>query len=500
MRSKSPYSLTRRIGLVFTITLAFVFAYLGYVEYARIAERVLEDELNRLQNIVYRFEEDLSGLLDVIHNIETDDSLDREDRVLAIHTLLQPVVELHTAATPSSALGYYSKHLEAVVATSPWDEMGHTLGIALEPNHPAVQLYSGDPIQRNISEVLRGHVARYARLVYWQGHPVGHTWASIPIEIYYSKLTPAIIRISLVLLIAISSLTLLLRFVLKEITRSAETLGEEMDSLASGSPTYAHQATTDHGIPVEFHPLFRRFAQMSKRVQRLTNELAQSTRLAAFGELATVIVHDIKNPLAAITATAQLGKITAPESAKCQERFGHIIEASEELDNYLKKVLVIAKDREGCGEPVSIASVINNTLYLWEPMLDRNDVRLEVSIADALPPVTADRAALQQVFLNLLKNAVEAMPSGGEMVLAAAQRRDGVQISISDTGHGIPEDIQPSIFEKFFTTKDQGTGVGLAAAHAFVSELGGEIWFESTPGEGTTFYLQLPVRSSSDVG
>jgi two-component system sensor histidine kinase HydH len=305
-----------------------------------------------------------------------------------------------------------------------------------------------------------------------------------------------VIRVFPFFLLTMAGGILLLLFMSKEISRSADALGAEMDSLASNSQKGLGDVLVDYNYPVEFLSLFHRFADMSDRIQNLTDEFARSARLAAFGELATVIVHDIKNPLFIISATAQSGEWTTIEDEVNRTKFNKIVTATQEIDHYLKKILSIARTTPDQDRPVYIPDLFRRVLHLWEPVLARKGIELETDIDEMLPRVKGDIGNLQQVMLNLLINAVEAMPDGGVISLAATKCQNSIEISVSDTGHGIPEEVQPKIFKRFFTTKDQGTGVGLASGYAMITKLGGKMWFKSSEGKGTTFYIQLPIYDS----
>ena len=240
--------------------------------------------------------------------------------------------------------------------------------------------------------------------------------------------------------------------------------------------------------------------------------VARSEKLSAVGRLAAGVVHEINNPLATIAACAE-----ALESRVAEGAYGSSPEV-EDLREYLQLIrgeafrckeitnglLDFSRARAVQHAPVNVSEVVESAARLLLHQRRGPAIRIEVEAAPRLPLVAGDEGQLQQAVVILAENAVDAMPEGGTLTLrtrAVTEGDDGaVLIEVGDTGSGIPPEILERIFDPFFTTKEigRGTGLGLAVCYGIVTEHGGRIGVDSTPGRGTTFTIRLPANSTTD--
>ena len=233
----------------------------------------------------------------------------------------------------------------------------------------------------------------------------------------------------------------------------------------------------------------------AEREMRL--RLMESDRLAAVGELVEGVAHEVNNPLSSISAFAQL--LLRDESLSPPQRESiEVIRSETTRASYVvKDLLAFARRSEPRREPVDVNAVVERTLRLRSYQFAASHVTVESRLADDLPPVLGDARQLQQVCLNLVTNAAQAMGSrGGGMltIVTRAEGRDAV-LEVCDTGPGIPEDVRARIFEPFFTTKaeGEGTGLGLSVSYGIVGSHGGTIAVASSSAAGTTFRVTIPV-------
>ncbi len=246
---------------------------------------------------------------------------------------------------------------------------------------------------------------------------------------------------------------------------------------------------------------------------RLHRRLQERDRLAALGEMSAGLAHEIRNPLGAIAAAAELlgeeleaepgAPIHAHPTGERPEDFLRIIvEEARRLDAVVSSFLAFARPSPGRPEPVDVAEAIASVARLLRPQAAEAHVTLLVEAPPGLPPVRMDAGQLRQVLINLARNALEAMPEGGRLQFAV--RSPGtdsappeVHIEVTDDGPGIPEAIRDRLFVPFVTTKPRGTGLGLAISQRLVAEAGGRIEVGTAPEGGARFVLHLPASPLS---
>ncbi len=288
------------------------------------------------------------------------------------------------------------------------------------------------------------------------------------------------------------------------LARPIRELTGAMAVVGSGKLDYPVNATSRD----EVGELARAFSRMTEslrdnvsKLERTQAQLVQSEKLASIGEMSAAVAHGLRNPLASLRAAAQLVR-RHPEAPSSREHLDAIVEEVDRLDRRISHLLSFSRPAPWHPMPERIERLVENLLPAFaEPIRERN-VELRIDLPPDLPEVRVDPMQLEQALLELVANAVDAMPHGGSLGLAAARASDGrpgdeVVIEISDTGPGIPANVLPSVCEPFFTTRQEGTGLGLAIAKRFVEQNGGRLEIDSTPGSGTTVRVRLPAGGSA---
>lgn len=249
----------------------------------------------------------------------------------------------------------------------------------------------------------------------------------------------------------------------------------------------------------------RQIGAMLERYQaereRLQEQLRYADRLATAGRLAAGAAHELNEPLGAILGFAELARKHPKLPTEVDHDLERIVKASLHAREVIRQLMLFARQTPPQVSLISLHTVIREALSLVRGRLVRSGVRVDKRFARALPKVTADSAQLQQVIVNLVVNAVQAMPQGGTLTIGTSAERNGVKLTVQDTGKGMSEEITRQVFTPFFSTKDvgQGTGLGLSVAHGIVTAHGGTIFVESEPGVGTRFEILLPNGRSRDA-
>jgi two-component system NtrC family sensor kinase len=240
--------------------------------------------------------------------------------------------------------------------------------------------------------------------------------------------------------------------------------------------------------------------KMERALRDTQEQLLQSEKLAAMGRLTSQIAHELNNPLYGIMNTLELLKTEIPTDNKRRKILDMALSETIRLSDLLRKMLSFSKPDQEERHPVDINSVLDEILLLHEKQLRENDINITTAFAEGLGRVNASKNQLRQVFLNMVANARDAMPSGGTLSVATGGDTDNIYVEVSDTGTGIREEHLDKIFDSFFTTKGEvkGIGLGLSVCYGFIKDHGGDIDVKSEVEEGTTFTITLPVHGTED--
>ena len=238
--------------------------------------------------------------------------------------------------------------------------------------------------------------------------------------------------------------------------------------------------------------------RMAWSSQQLERRLSRAENLASMGRLTATLAHEIKNPLAIIRGSAErLGKLE-PEARRMAE---YVTEECDRLSHTVARYLQFARGETGlsAAEPAATAAgdayeTLGATLALLEGELRTRRVSLRPELAPGAAPVSLDNESLKQVYLNLILNALDAMPEGGTLSVTSGERAGRIEVRIEDTGAGIPPEVLKKLSQPFFTTRAQGTGLGLFLARRLVESAGGQLTLESEVGRGTACTLRFPHR------
>jgi two-component system NtrC family sensor kinase len=241
--------------------------------------------------------------------------------------------------------------------------------------------------------------------------------------------------------------------------------------------------------------------------RRSQSRMIRAGQLAAVGELAGQVAHEVNNPIAIISAKARLLLADHRDemSEQTAEELGKIIDLSDRVARIARGLLSSCRPSGAVRAPLEICIPIRNALAMVETRARNLGVRVEQRLAEHLPPIRANGQEMEQVALNLFLNALDAMPRGGQLTVSARRERvspderESVVITVEDTGPGVPEALRARVFEPFFTTKasGRGTGLGLSICQGVIRSHGGRIKLDRRRGQGSRFRIILPVEEKT---
>lgn len=239
--------------------------------------------------------------------------------------------------------------------------------------------------------------------------------------------------------------------------------------------------------------------QSEEERNRLQDQLRHADRLATIGQLAAGVAHELNEPLANILGFAQLViKDNIPEQVHLDVQ--RIIAAALHAREVIKKLMFFGRPVPPQKMKINLNQIVSDGIYFLESRCAKEGIELNREIAENLPEIVGDRSQLHQVLVNLIVNAIQAMPHGGKLTLKTRPGADFVALIVEDTGIGMSETIKNQIFIPFFTTKDvgEGTGIGLSVVHGIVKAHGGKINVESQVGVGTKIEIQFPLQQPTE--
>jgi len=246
----------------------------------------------------------------------------------------------------------------------------------------------------------------------------------------------------------------------------------------------------------------RKIDEQQENLLTMQSALIASQRMAAIGEMAAAVAHGIGNPLSSIRAAAQVAMLDAdsvqgsPEGAKMKANLQSIMRQVDRVQKRMQGLLNFAKPMEPYPVAVDVNMLLRNIVETLKPRFFEGGIGTALDLAADLPPIALDANHLEQAFMGLITNAVEATPQGGQIRIVTKMvepngSKEHVQVAIEDTGEGIPRENRQRVFEPFFTTKTHGTGLGLPLAKKFVERNGGTITISETPTGGAKIEVTL---------
>jgi len=289
-------------------------------------------------------------------------------------------------------------------------------------------------------------------------------------------------------------------FISQKILRSLREIEKLAKSISNGNFSRIDGVRSND----ELGAVITAINSMSEELGHREEELIQSKKLASLGILTAGVAHEITNPLNNISMIAQTyaelyDKLGEPDRIELMNK---VDAETERIRKIVKNLLDFSKPKDANPKVGDINAIIQTTLTLVQNMIDVSNIETSINLADDLPPLFVDGHQIQQVLVNLITNAVQAMSTGGRLVISSrpGKKGDSVEIGVADTGKGIAPEFLPHIFDPFFSTKGEaGTGLGLSVSYGIIKNHQGEIRVESKPGVGTTFTVELPRYINKEI-
>ncbi len=354
---------------------------------------------------------------------------------------------------------------------------------------------SANPGAKRVSDGVIQYAARMKPLQDIEGKPVGELWILRSFETATERLAALRRNIIMLWLLAIAA-GLGLTYVL------ARRIVEPVKALDRAAAEVARQ-NYDHRVRVvsndELGRLARTFNYMCASIQQARLELIRQERISTIGRLSSSIVHDLRNPLAAVYGGAEMLVDSELTPAQVKRLASNIYRASRRIQELLQDLLHVSRGSARCAEVCKLREVATAGCESLLALAEAQGVRLEIEIPEDIE-LPLERNRMERVFANLVGNALEVMPEGGKIVISAIEANGFVVAEVLDTGPGIAPEIRDNLFEPFVSAgKKNGLGLGLALSRQTVLDHGGDLTAESLSGRGACFRLRLPAGQGSKV-
>ncbi|HSK09899.1 MAG TPA: ATP-binding protein [Vicinamibacterales bacterium] len=384
-----------------------------------------------------------------------------------------------------------------VTHSNRWSMLGRRFGRALGP-----ESVGGEGVLEQRTEegerLLEVRVPLHISTKFWGTLALGYSLA--PIEQELRDLTWGLIQVTLLLMLGNSVLTMLY---VESLIRPILRLHHTMKRAGEGdlaARVWVRPADEVGELGEAFNRMMDELEEAREREGARQHLLAHTEKMAAVGTLAAGVAHEVNNPLGGILNCIENMRAD-PDDREMRERYlGLITDGLRRIERTVANLLDFSRRREIRAEPTSLNHCLLHVTELADYQLRRAGIELVLDLDPDEPAILGDHFQMEQLFLNLLLNAVQAMPGGGKLTLRTRRRGDAVVAEVRDSGIGIPSEIRQRIFDPFFTTRPvgEGTGLGLAVSDRIVGAHGGRIEVESVPGEGSTFRVVLRAGAPAE--
>ena len=329
---------------------------------------------------------------------------------------------------------------------------------------------------------------------------VAVVWVTLSL---HAEAPQVVILVAAVVAVAVCAVVLIVWAVL--IRRPLVEMKEKIARLRDGdldvAVKFADQQDEIGDLGRDFNETVRQMRESREEIQRLyRTQMSRAEHLATLGELAAGLAHEIRNPLAGIAGVIDIIGRDLPESSPGRQVLKEVQDEILRIKRILSDLLEYARPRQPDFHKADLNSTIERAVTFARQQVFSQPIQVEFVRNEKLPPVEHDPAQIQQVLLNLLLNGIQALNGKGQVRVELEVRDTSVLTRVKDNGRGIAPEALPNIFRPFFTTKGQGTGLGLSLARRIIESHGGKIEASSAPGEGTEFKVWLPIGKAGANG
>lgn len=451
---------------------------------------LLQEKQNKLFALARLMDAALPGTFEDHLQQEGLSKANRDTKIAALNKHLSVYTDRVAASEPGIGVGYYSKDLDAIITYGPSETLGEKVKITIGMDHKGREVMAtGLPIVQT-AKLVRGVIMNCMHPIIRNEEVIGYIWSNELVDNINEQVSkmhiPFYITIAVGILFSFLGTALIAQSVsgrIQEIIRSIKIIERD--------PTYRIPSMA--GELGEIAASMNDFAAKLQFRRRLEQQLQRADRLAALGEIAAGVAHEIRNPLTSIKGFVQLIETGMPAEDKKRQYTQIIIEETNRLNKMVRELLYYARPCESLKIDINVNQVLEDTLLLVNLNATHQQVEFTMNYGENLPALQGDQEQIKQIFLNLLINSVQAIDEGGHIVVTTMLTGNTITVVVEDDGKGIDSQHFKRIFDPFFTTRDNGTGLGLAVVQKIIDLHHGEIAVENREDKGTRFTIIFPT-------
>lgn len=465
----------------------------GYVLVLEAKKALLEEKQHKLFALAKLMDDSLKQTFDEIIENAGAGSASRIKKIRILNRELSRFTDFIAAAEPGIGVGYYSKDLDAIITYGPSDDLGQKMGESISLTHQGRVVMQTGEKKVQTGKLVRGAIMNCMLPIIRNGKTIGYIWSNELLEDINTQIQQMLKRFYLTILAGLAISFFGTTFI-------ANNLASKVNTIKNGLKEI--QKDLDHRIsPVggeigEIAVAVNEMAGALGERKKLEEQMERADRMASLGEIAAGVAHEIRNPLTTIRGFVQLIDEDFPENDSRHEFTGIIIREVDRLNRIVEELVFYAKPSQSQVIPVDLNQILEYSLRLANFKGSKSTIILQEHYDSHLPLISVDGEQIKQVFLNLIINSRQAVEADGKIGVLTRISADkaSVEVVISDNGSGIEPENLKRLFDPFFTTRETGTGLGLAVAQKIVELHGGQIRVESTPGNGSAFSVYLPIN------
>ena len=493
-----PGTLRNRLFLLILLVAGIPVVFSGYLIARTSINAIVAEKQLKLFGAARMLDQHLIGSYDdILHRKEAEDK-DPEAKVAALNAELAPFTDAVAEAYPGIGVGYYSLDLDAIITYGPSDIYADKVGLPISPSHQGrIVMETGIPRVQE-GDLVRGQIMNAMHPVKRGDRVIGYVWANELTADIIAQINVISWQIALTILLCLVIGSIGVAFVVDHLVEDIEGINRGVRRIR-GDLSFRLQPP--NGEVGEIANAINEMAQALVLQKKLEEQVQRADRLSLIGEMAAGMAHEIRNPLMAIRGFAQLqGEDSTSQEQK--EYNDIIVREVDRMNQLIEQLLYFSRPTLARLADVNVNDVLKNTLILVDMRAKSSRILFATELETELPVVRANEEQLEQVFLNLLINAIQAIPKEGliRIVTCFDTGQRQVQVTVTDSGSGIAPENLDKLFDPFFTTKETGTGLGLSVAHHIMEIWGGMIEVKSVLGKGSAFTLVFPMVGGASSG